>query len=365
MNGRMGGVDGGCGFGDLRDGAGWRGLGLLRKGLVVFGVTVLTVGMVPRVWSEPEPDEVLRQLSCGVRRVFDEARPAVVQIEARDGRGTLRCTGFFVDPFGTLYTLAGVAAEDAEVHVIQGGKRTPAEVLVADARSGVAILRSEPGEHFLTPCARELPEVAEPVVLVGYPLEFDLSPAFGVISGRDRKIGGRYFSTTHLRANVPVMRGQGGAPLLNLEGRVVGIVMASVDGGASCHALPIAAAEKLRRDWRLHGEVRHGWMGVHLADVEEARMGSRAVVDSVDPGSPAAAAGVKPGDIVLRVGAWPVTQKEDALDASFFLTAGETAWIEVLRDGEVLRFEAEAGPHPLSHHAPRMEQRLTLFCSGR
>lgn len=291
-------------------------------------------------------EDTMKGISMAVRKIFEEARPAVVQIEARDERGTLRCTGFFVDPVGTIYTLASVAEGTDTVEVLHSGQRFPANVLVSDPRSGIAILRSEPGEKFLRPSVHSRRDLAEPVVLVGYPLDLDVSPGFGLVSGFDRRIGSAYFSTTHLRVNVPVLRGQGGAPLLNMEGRVVGIVTASVDGGATCHALPIAAAEKVYRDWARHGEVRHGWVGVDVDNHSETHGGSRAVVRQVDPEAPAGLAGVQAGDTILRVGSTRVQCREDILDASFFLSAGETTTIEVWRDGEKLLLEAETTLHP-------------------
>ena len=86
-------------------------------------------------------------------------------------------------------------------------------------------------------------------------------PSFGMIAGFDRKCLGRYFSTTHLRVNLPTQRGEAGAPLLNLNGEVVGIVVSSLENNSACYALPIDAAEKIRGDFVRFGEARHGWIG--------------------------------------------------------------------------------------------------------
>ena len=72
-------------------------------------------------------------------------------------------------------------------------------------------------------------EVATPVVTIGYPLDLPETPSFGMIAGFDRKYLGRYFSTTHLRVNLPTQRGEAGAPLLNLNGEVVGILVSSLE----------------------------------------------------------------------------------------------------------------------------------------
>ena len=105
--------------------------------------------------------------------------------------------------------------------------------------------------------------VATPVVAIGFPLDLQETPNFGMIAGFDRKYLGRYFSTIHLRVNVPTQRGEAGAPLLNMRGEVVGIIVSSLENNSSCYAVPIEAAEKIRSDFVRFGEARHGWVGVN------------------------------------------------------------------------------------------------------
>lgn len=291
-------------------------------------------------------DRTMDVISGAVRRIFHDHRAAVVQIEGRDAKGVIRGTGFYVDPSGTIYTLASIADGTEEIFVIQNGKRIPAKVLTIDSRSGLAILRGLPVEQFLQVSRSESPSIASPVVMIGYPLDWEASPGFGMVSGFDKRIGDTFFSTTHMRVNLPVLRGQGGSPLISMEGEVVGIVTSSVDGGTTCYALPIAAAEKIRKDWARFGEARHGWVGVAVKDAESPAEGSFAVVDEIDPMAPAGKAGVKTGDVILRVGNTKVSHREDILDASFFLTAGDSTQIEVWREGEHLFLEAIPASHP-------------------
>ncbi len=75
-------------------------------------------------------------------------------------------------------------------------------------------------------------EVATPVVSIGYPLDLPKTPSFGMVAGFDRKYLGRYFSTTHMRLNLPTQRGEAGAPLLNMKGEVVGIVVSSLENNS-------------------------------------------------------------------------------------------------------------------------------------
>ena len=80
--------------------------------------------------------------------------------------------------------------------------------------------------------------------------------------------------------------------------------------------------------------------------------GSRAVTTDVMKGTPAADSGLKPGDVVLQIGRTKVQEPEDILDASFFITAGDTVPITVMRAGERMTFNVQADLHPASKKAP-------------
>jgi serine protease Do len=264
-----------------------------------------------------------------VQRVFERTRGAVVRIVGIDSHGPLSGTGFFVDPAGTLLTAYTIGGEAEGLTVEFGNRKYPARRVAADARSGIALLKVEAETPFLTPVSGSgLPEVASAVVAIGYPVDLDATPSFGIIAGHDRKYLGRFFSTTHIRANVPVQRGQGGAPLLNLKGEVVGVLLSTVDNGTACFALPIQAAEKVRANSVRFGDARHGWLGVTVEPVD----GSVRVAQVI-PKSPAEGSGVRPGDLLQAVGSREIRVPEDTLDASFFLTAGEPIEIHIIRDG--------------------------------
>ena len=223
---------------------------------------------------------------------------------------------------------------------------------MADIRSGTAILKVDLVTPALPIGKSEELEVATPVVSIGYPLDLPKTPSFGMVAGFDRKYLGRYFSTTHVRLNLPTQRGEAGAPLLNMKGEVVGIVVSSLENNSSCYAVPIEAAEKIRSDFVRFGEARHGWVGINVSEAPAPVEGSRAEMTQIMKGTPAASSGVKSGDILLQVGRTKVTQPEDVLDASFFITAGDTVPITVVRGGEKLTFNVRAELHPDSERRP-------------
>jgi len=283
----------------------------------------LSFAAVPLLYAQEQPATTLSQQ---VKDIFVRAAKAVVKIHGIDEHSPICGTGFFIDPTGTVYTAydVGGEAEDFTTAILKIDEATPA----------LPIGKSE-----------EL-EVATPVVSVGYPLDLSETPNFGMIAGFDRKYRGCYFSTTHLRANVPTQRGEAGAPLLNMKGEVVGIVVGGIENNSACYAVPIEAAEKLRSDYIRFGEARHGWIGINVSEAPGPVEGSRAEMTQIEQGSPAANSGIKSGDILLQVGRKKVTQPEDVPDASFFITAGDIVPITVVRGNQEMTFNVRARLHP-------------------
>src|SRR5438034_1550766 len=287
-------------------------------------------------------------ISHQVRDIFDRAAKAVVKIYGIDEHSPICGTGFFVDPTGTLYTAYTVGGEAGNFTVEFDGKKYPARQLVADIRSGTAILKVDETTPALPVGKSEELELASPVISIGYPLDLPKTPNFGMIAGFDRKCLGRYFSTIHLRVNAPTQRGEAGAPLLNMKGEVVGIVVSGLENNSACYAVPIEAAEKIRNDFVRFGEARDGWVGINVSEAAQPVEGSRAEMTQIMDDTPAAHSGIKPGDILLQVGRKKVTQPEDVLDASFFITAGDTVPITVVRGEQKLTFHVQATLHPAS-----------------
>src|SRR6516165_5249005 len=288
-------------------------------------------------------------ISHQVRELFERAAKAVVKIHGVDEHSEICGTGFFVDPTGTLYTAYTVGGEAGNFTVEFNGKKYPARQLVADIRSGTASLKVDETTPALPIGKSEELELATPVTSIGYPLDLPKTPNFGMMAGFDRKCLGRYFSTIHLRANVPIQRGEAGAPLLNMKGEVVGIVVSGLGSNSACYAVPIEAAEKIRSDFVRFGEARHGWIGVNnVTPASQQVEGSRAMVTQVAEDAPAARSGLKEGDVLLQVGKKKINDPEDVFDASFYITAGDTVAITVIRGKQKMTFQVQATMHPAS-----------------
>jgi serine protease Do len=301
--------------------------------------------MFERAMSRAESATAVSQQ---IKDIFARAAKAVVKIHGVDEHSEICGTGFFIDPTGTLYTAYTVGGEAGNFTIEFGGKKYPARQLLADIRSGTAMLKIDEATPALPIGKSEQMEVATPVVSIGFPLDLPETPNFGMVAGFDRKYLGRYFSTTHMRLNLPSQRGEAGAPLLNMKGEVVGIVVSSLENNSACYAVPIEAAEKIRGDFMRFGEARHGWVGINVSLAHQPVEGSLAEMTQIMGDTPAARSGIKAGDILLQVGRKKVTQPEDVLDASFFITAGDVVPITVMRGNQKLTFNVPATMHPAS-----------------
>src|SRR3989441_11203075 len=142
-------------------------------------------------------------ISEHLKDIFQRAAKAVVKIHGVDEHSEICGTGFFVDPTGTLYTAYTVGGEAGNFTIEFGGKKYPARQLLADIRSGTAMLKIDAATPALPIGKSEGLEVATPVGSIGYPLDLPETPNFGMVAGFGRKYPGRCFSTTHVRVNLP------------------------------------------------------------------------------------------------------------------------------------------------------------------
>lgn len=211
------------------------------------------------------------------------------------------------------------------VSVDVNGRTFTAKILGRDPRSGVAVLKIPATQtpHLAFGEGMRL-RPASAVVSVAFPYDLKAEPTFGFVAGFDVKYLTRFFATTHLRANLPIKPGQIGGPLLDSQGKVVGVLMLEIDEGKACYALPIEAASKVAADIQKFGEPRHGWMGVGvMPDRSRPERGAPVFVDRLYKGTPAEKSGLKMGDEVISIGGRPVHEPSDILDAAFFSEVGE------------------------------------------
>lgn len=291
---------------------------------------------------------VFDKIASEVSGVYQKAAPTVVRVRATDGGEQLAGTGFFVDNQGTILTAYAVIGQAKEATVEASGRTYAAKILGRDPRSGVALLKIKAGETpFLLLGESSGLRPASAVVSVAFPYDLKAEPTFGFVAGFDVKYLTRFFATTHIRANLPIKPGQIGGPLLDSQGKVVGVLMLEIDEGKACYALPVEAAAKVAGDIEKYGEPKHGWMGVGvMPDRSRPERGAPVFVDRLYKGTPAEKSGLRAGDEVLTIGNRPVREPSDVLDSAFFANVGEKIPVKVRRNGKEETFTITVAARP-------------------
>jgi S1-C subfamily serine protease len=315
------------------------------------------VGGEPR--SNQESDAALDAYSAVVTRVAEHLLPRVVQldVEREAGRGGSG-SGVVITPDGFVLTSAHVVGRNrsATARFTDGAERR-ADVVGADPLSDLAVLRvlaSEQLEAATLGDAERL-RVGQLVVAVGSPLGLAGSVTTGVVSALGRSLTARSPNGARLVENViqtdaALNPGNSGGALAEASGAVIGINTAVAGQGLGL-AVPIDDATRRIVAALLHdGRVRRAWLGIagahrplppRLSNRLQRRGGIG--VAEVVPGSPAAAAGLRSGDLILDVGGKPVSDAADLQRLMLDEAIGKPLVIRILRLGELLELRAIPG----------------------
>ncbi|MET0209224.1 MAG: Do family serine endopeptidase [Burkholderiaceae bacterium] len=255
-------------------------------------------------------------------------------------------SGFIIDAQGHVLTNAHVVAGADKVTVrLPGSKREHrARVVGSDPQTDVALLKVEAtGLPVATVGDSSKLKAGEWVAAIGSPFGFANTVTAGVVSATERTLPDETY-VPFIQTDVAVNPGNSGGPLLNTRGEVVGInsQIYSRTGGymGVSFAIPIAVAMDVAQQLRTEGRVTRGRLGVGIQEVSSQLAESfklkeprGALVTSVEPGSPAAKAGLAPGDVILRFGDKDLAQATDLPRLLAQAKPGTEVDIAVWRDG--------------------------------
>jgi serine protease Do len=221
-------------------------------------------------------------------------------------------SGFIIDHLGYIVTNNHVVEDADEIQVtISGGRIFRAELIGADRKTDLALLKIDSSSPL--PCVSfgdsDAARVGDAVLAVGNPFDLGGTATAGIISGLGRDLHAGPFDD-YMQIDAPINPGNSGGPTFNLLGQVIGIntSIASPSGGSVGigFAIPANLAAPIVQELRLHRQVVRGWIGVTAQEVsadiaESLDLGQTtgALLASIQPGSPAALAKLRQGDVIL------------------------------------------------------------------
>lgn len=268
-------------------------------------------------------------------------------------------SGFIVSSDGYVLTNNHVVEGADEIIVRLNDRRElPAKLVGTDPRSDMAVLKIENGDDLpvvRVGSSRDL-KVGEWVLAIGSPFGFDYTVTAGIVSALGRSLPSENY-VPFIQTDVAINPGNSGGPLFNLDGEVVGInsQIYTRSGGfmGVSFAIPIDDAMNVFRQIRDTGSVSRGWLGVLIQEVNRDLAESfglkrprGALVAEVMSGSPADKAGLQAGDIVLEYDGEDVTLSSDLPPMVGRTPVGETASLEVMREGKQITLDVEIGKLP-------------------
>jgi putative serine protease PepD len=316
--------------------------------------------------AEPLPAAAGRPAENRINEIYARASGGVVFVQVAGGAGRASGTGFVIDADGTIVTNAHVigGSREARVRFEDGGPFVDARVRGTDPSSDLAVLRVDPDDA--TSPLEPLPladsnavRVGDTAVAIGFPLGLDRTATAGIVSGLRREIqapnGFRIDEV--IQTDAPINPGNSGGPLLDADGRVIGVnsqIAATSSGGGNVgigFAVPSNTVRTVIPQLKAGRTIERPFLGVSTS---ESTTRSGAVVREVTPGSPAERAGLRAarspdgsdGDIIVSVGGRPVTDPEDVANAIEDRRPGEEVAVVVQRRGARVTVDIELGRRP-------------------
>ena len=300
--------------------------------------------------ARPAPD--------GFGDLVEKVMPAVVNISTaqrlRQGgnpQGSSLGSGFIIDASGIVVTNNHVIDRADEITVVLAdGTEYPARLRAVDLETDLAVLQIEADRKFPSVDWGETRDarVGDWVVAIGNPFGLGGSVSAGIISADNRAIGGQY--DDYIQTDAAINKGNSGGPLFDMDGDVIGVntVIYSDTGGSVGVGFAIDAglARGVVRQLVQYGATQRGFLGVTLdavTDEKRAALGLKskrgALVVRARQGSPAAAAGLKRDDVIVRFAGQQVRDQRDLTRAVADTPVGETVEVVVMRAGRKLALD--------------------------
>jgi S1-C subfamily serine protease len=289
--------------------------------------------------------------AADVAELYERVAPGVVFVAAGQGSGS----GFAIDDEGHVVTNDHVVSGSRQFRVRFGedGEPVDAELLGTDPSADLALLKVDPAdvEGGLQPLelgASEDLRPGDPAIAIGSPFGLEGSVTSGIVSslGRTIQAPNGFSISNAIQTDAAINPGNSGGPLLDAEGRVIGVnSQIRTEDGASAgvgFALPVDEIKRALPALKRGESVERAYLGVGM---DTAAQGG-ATVGSVEPGGPADSGGMQDGDLIVEIDGEPVNDSDDVSSAVNARRPGQRLRIVVERGGQRRTLTVELGTQP-------------------
>jgi Do/DeqQ family serine protease len=266
-------------------------------------------------------------------------------------------SGVIVDPAGYILTNNHVIENARDITVrLSDSRKFTATLVGRDPKTDLAVLKVDAPAAL--PAAElgdsEHLRVGQWVVAIGNPFGLDRTVTVGIVSAKARTRVGVATYENFIQTDASINPGNSGGPLLNLDGRVIGINTAIVAAGQGIgFSIPINEAKSVMGQLIARGKVTRGWLGIAIQDLTDelatsfgVREREGVLVADVMTGGPGEAAGLKPGDVIVQLGATKVREVPDLQRRVANVAPGQTIGLGVIRDRTPQRLTVRVGEMP-------------------
>ena len=304
--------------------------------------------LLPRDWNSYAP--VVKRILPAVVSIEGQGKPAASLDDVDPGFGS----GFLIDPSGVIVTNNHVVRDTtvAEITLHDGRKFTSKDIR-RDPTADLAVIRIETKEvlPFLEFGDSDAMEVGDRVLAVGAPFGLTGSVTQGIVSGKSRNLN-LNIHEDFLQTDAAVNPGSSGGPLVNLEGKVIGLTSAIKTRSGGFQGVGLAVSSKIARTVAdqlvKNGVVRRPYIGVSVVDLADttakklkASAGAGVVVSEVVTKSPGEKANIGVNDIITRVNGSAVRTAREMQRAILALPIGQAVDVVVMRDGKLFLTKVE------------------------
>jgi serine protease Do len=356
-------------------------------GMTALGRAESSVRMVPESFSSVAEKIAPSVVNISVLRIVRQSVPDEMFMDPRiqeffeqfygpqtarqvTQRQTSLGSGVIIDPRGYVLTNNHVVAKASEIMVkLKDGREFPGEIIGLDPTTDLAVVKIK--GNSVWPVAElgdvEKVRVGDWALAVGSPFGLEQTVTSGIISAKGRTIGqGPY--DDFIQTDASINPGNSGGPLVDLDGRVIGIntVILSPSGGSLGigFAVPINLAARIFKDLINTGSVHRGWLGVVIQPLTPelaAHFGIKdskgILVSSLVENGPAALGGIKTGDVMVQFNGRSIAAPNELQRAVAQVPVGETALVTVMRDGKRMDLNIRLGDQNDARRPAKLSQK--------